>query len=56
MTTTLRSSEQPVIKHVIGGVETTGTGARFGDVFDPAVGSVTSRVVLAETSGALRLP
>ena len=50
MTTTTHPPEQPVIAHVIGGIETTGTSTRFGDVFDPAVGAVTSRVVLAETS------
>jgi malonate-semialdehyde dehydrogenase (acetylating)/methylmalonate-semialdehyde dehydrogenase len=50
MTTTTRRPDQPVIGHVIGGVETTGDATRFGDVFDPAVGEVTSRVVLAEAS------
>ena len=37
-----------VIEHLIGGVATTGTGARRADVFDPNTGRVQAQVVLAD--------
>jgi malonate-semialdehyde dehydrogenase (acetylating)/methylmalonate-semialdehyde dehydrogenase len=38
------------IHHYINGAETAGTSGRYGDVFDPAQGSVAARVALASTA------
>ena len=38
----------PLIGHVVGGQVTTPEGSRTQDVFDPATGQVTGRVLLAE--------
>ncbi len=37
----------PTVPHWIGGAETAGSAERFGDVYDPALGAVSKRVVLA---------
>ncbi|MGH8028563.1 MAG: CoA-acylating methylmalonate-semialdehyde dehydrogenase [Arenimonas sp.] len=41
------SAQIPDLRHYISGRDAPGTGTRFGDVFDPATGTVTARVPLA---------
>ena len=38
----------PTVPHWIGGAATPGSGTRAGDVFDPALGTVTKRVAFAD--------
>ncbi|MFT4262696.1 MAG: CoA-acylating methylmalonate-semialdehyde dehydrogenase [Nocardioides sp.] len=40
----------PTVDHWVGGAYTPGTGTRLGDVYDPALGTVTKQVRLASAS------
>ena len=45
-----------LLYHYVGGAHVTGTSGRYGDIYDPATGSVTARVPLAseaETAAAI---
>jgi malonate-semialdehyde dehydrogenase (acetylating)/methylmalonate-semialdehyde dehydrogenase len=44
------AGDLPVVGHWVSGAATTGTGARRGDVYDPATGKVTKHVALAEAA------
>jgi len=43
------ASALPVVTHWIGGERCDGSGERFGDVYDPATGEVTKRVVFGSS-------
>jgi malonate-semialdehyde dehydrogenase (acetylating) / methylmalonate-semialdehyde dehydrogenase len=50
MSETHRSETVRALTHVINGKPVDGTSGRFGDVFNPALGEVSSRVPLASVA------